>query len=133
ILHCRESIEETIKIVKSMNDDQLTGVFHCFTGDLDQARQIIDMGFLLGIGGVATFKNGGLDKVIPGIGLQHLVLETDAPYLAPVPHRGKRNSPEYIPLIAYRIAELAGETLETVAEITNRNALGLYKQAENEL
>lgn len=133
ILHCRESIDETIEIVKSLNDEKMTGVFHCFTGDLEQAKQIIDMGFLLGIGGVATFKNGGLDKVIPEIGLEHLLLETDAPYLAPVPHRGKRNSPEYIPLIAYRIGELAGESLETVAEITNRNALGLYKQAENEL
>jgi TatD DNase family protein len=133
ILHCRESIDETIEIVKSMKDEQLTGVFHCFTGNLEQAKQIIDMGFLLGIGGVATFKNGGLDKVIPEIGLEHLVLETDAPYLAPVPHRGKRNSPEYIPLIAYRIGELVGESLETVAESTNRNALGLYKQAENEL
>ena len=133
VLHCRESIDETIAIVKSLNDEHLTGIFHCFTGNLDQAKQIIDMGFLLGIGGVATFKNGGLDKVIREIGLEQLVLETDAPYLAPVPHRGKRNSPEYIPLIAYRIGELAGESLETVAEITNRNALGLYKQAENEL
>jgi TatD DNase family protein len=133
ILHCRESIDETIEIVKGMKDDPLTGIFHCFTGDLEQAKQIIDMGFLLGIGGVATFKNGGLDKVIPEIGLEHLVLETDAPYLAPVPHRGKRNSPEYIPLIAYRIGELTGKPLETVAQITNRNALGIFKHWENEL
>lgn len=133
VLHCRESIDETIEIVKSTKDDRLTGIFHCFTGDLEQAKQIIDMGFLLGIGGVATFKNGGLDKVIPEIGLEHLVLETDAPYLAPVPHRGKRNSPEYIPLIAYRISELAGKSLETVAETTNRNALGIFKHWENEL
>ena len=128
ILHCRESIGETIAIVKSLNDDGLTGIFHCFTGSLEQAKEIVEMGFLLGIGGVATFKNGGLDKVLPEIGLDHLVLETDAPYLAPVPHRGKRNSPEYIPLIARRVAALTGKRLETVADITNKNAFGLFKQ-----
>lgn len=133
ILHCRESMDETIALVKSLNDDRLSGIFHCFTGDLAQAQEIVSMGFLLGIGGVATFKNGGLDKVLPELGLDHLVLETDAPYLAPVPHRGKRNSPEYIPLIAYRVAELTGADLETVAEITNRNALGVFKKWENEL
>lgn len=133
ILHCRESMDETIALVKELNDDGLTGIFHCFTGSLEQAQEIVSMGFLLGIGGVATFKNGGLDKVLPELGLEHLVLETDAPYLAPVPHRGKRNSPEYIPLIAHRVAELTGTDLETVSEITNRNAKGIFKQGVNEL
>ena len=133
ILHCRESMDETIALVKSLNDDRLTGIFHCFTGSLEQAQEIVEMGFLLGIGGVATFKNGGLDKVLPELGLERLVLETDAPYLAPVPHRGKRNSPEYIPLIAHRVAELTGADLEAVAEITNRNALSVFKKRENEL
>src|SRR5690606_33486501 len=129
ILHCRESIEETIEIVKSLNDDELTGIFHCFTGSLDQAKAIVEMGFLLGIGGVATYKNGGLDKVLPLLGLDHLVLETDAPYLAPVPYRGKRNSPEYIPTIAHKVGELTGKGLEAVVETSNTNALLVFKQS----
>src|SRR5690606_28638024 len=128
ILHCRESMDETIEIVRELNDDRLAGIFHCFTGSLEQAKEIIEMGFLLGVGGVATFKNGGLDKVLPEIGLDHLVLETDAPYLAPVPYRGKRNSPEYIPLIAERVAELTGKSLNAVADITHTNAFGVFKQ-----
>ncbi|HLT08493.1 MAG TPA: TatD family hydrolase [Cyclobacteriaceae bacterium] len=127
ILHCRESIDETIALVRSLHDERLKGIFHCFTGSLAQAREIIDLGFLLGIGGVATFKNGGLDQVLPELGLEHLVLETDAPYLAPVPHRGKRNTPEYIPLIAYRVGELTGTDLDEVAEATHRNAVGVFK------
>ena len=126
VLHCRESIEETINIVEELNDDRLIGIFHCFTGNLEQAQKIIEMGFLLGIGGVATFKNGGLDRVLPSIGLDSLVLETDSPYLAPVPHRGKRNSPEYIPLIARRVAVLTGSSEEKIAEITTANAEKLF-------
>ncbi len=128
VLHCRESIDETINIIREMNDENLTGIFHCFTGTVEQARAIIDMGFLLGIGGVCTFKNGGLDKVLPDIGLDHLVLETDGPYLAPVPYRGKRNSPEYIPLIAERVGDLTECPLEKVAEITNFNANKLFNR-----
>lgn len=127
VLHCRESIEETIEIVEQLNDDKLTGVFHCFTGSLEQAQKIIQMGFLLGIGGVATFKNGGLDKVLPSIGLDSLILETDSPYLAPVPFRGKRNSPEYIPLIARNVAVLTEKSEEKTAEITTANARRLFR------
>lgn len=130
VLHCRESIDETISLIKELNDDQLTGIFHCFTGSLAQAKEIVEMGFLLGIGGVATYKNGGLDKVLPSIGIEHLVLETDAPYLAPVPYRGKRNSPEYIPTIAEKVGELTGNSLESVAETTNMNAMRVFKQPE---
>ena len=128
VLHCRESLSETIALVKEEMEEGLTGIFHCFSGTESQAREIIEMGFLLGIGGVATFKNGGLDKVLPDLGLEHLVLETDGPYLAPVPYRGKRNSPEYIPIIAERTAEILGKSLEEVAEITTRNAGRIFKE-----
>jgi len=126
VLHCRESLSETIALVKDEMGEGLKGIFHCFSGTEEQAKEIIEMGFLLGIGGVATFKNGGLDKVLPDVGLDHLVLETDGPYLAPVPYRGKRNSPEYIPLIAARIAELTDSNIESVAEITNKNAANIF-------
>ncbi|WP_194776181.1 TatD family hydrolase [Pararhodonellum marinum] len=127
VLHCRDSIDETIAIVKELNDEALKGVFHCFTGTLAQAKEILELGFLLGIGGVVTFKNGGLDKVLPEIGIDRLVLETDGPYLAPIPYRGKRNSPEYIPLIAEKISELTGEGLEKVAQTSTQNTLDLFR------
>ena len=126
VIHCRESMDLTIGLVEQLKDENLTGVFHCFNGTLDQARRIIDLGFFLGIGGVSTFKNGGLDTVIPEIPLSVLVLETDAPYLAPVPYRGKRNEPSYVPLIAQRVADLSGETLAAVAKTTTDNANILF-------
>lgn len=126
VIHCRESIDQTIELVERLQEGNLTGIFHCFSGTTDQATRITKLGFLLGIGGVVTFKNGGLDKVVPEIDLQHLVLETDSPYLAPVPHRGKRNEPSYIPLVAKRIAELKNCTVDDVQEITTGNALKLF-------
>ena len=126
ILHCRESIDETIELVSSVNDQDLYGIFHCFTGSLDQAERIIELGFYLGIGGVSTFKNGGLEEVIESVDLNKIVLETDSPYLAPVPHRGKRNEPSYIPLIAERIAELKNIELGEVAETTTKTALQIF-------
>ncbi|HSF53021.1 MAG TPA: TatD family hydrolase [Algoriphagus sp.] len=128
VLHCRESIDETIEIVEKAQDGTLTGIFHCFTGSLEQAKKIIKLGFLLGIGGVATYKNGGLDSVIPFIGLENLVLETDAPYLAPVPFRGKRNTPAYLPVIAQRVGDLLQISREEVAIATKANALNLFKE-----
>ncbi|WP_377914649.1 TatD family hydrolase [Algoriphagus aquatilis] len=128
VLHCRESIDQTIELIEKAHDGKLRGIFHCFTGTLDQANRIIQMGFLLGIGGVVTYKNGGLDQVIPYIGLENLVLETDAPYLAPVPHRGKRNTPAYLPEIAKRVGDLKETSLEKVAEVTTANALNLFKE-----
>lgn len=128
VLHCRESIDQTIELIEKAHDGKLSGIFHCFTGTLDQANRIIQMGFLLGIGGVVTYKNGGLDQVIPYIGLENLVLETDAPYLAPVPHRGKRNTPAYLPEIAKRVGDLKETSLEKVAEVTTANALNLFKE-----
>ena len=128
VLHCRESMDETIAIVKEEHDGKLKGVFHCFNGNLDQAKQIIDLGFLLGIGGVATFKNGGLDQVIPELSIENLVLETDAPYLAPVPYRGKRNSPAYLPIIAEKIGDYLQISKEEVALHTKQNALNLFRE-----
>ncbi len=128
VLHCRESIDQTIELIEKAHDGKLRGIFHCFTGTLDQANRIIEMGFLLGIGGVVTYKNGGLDQVIPYIGLENLVLETDAPYLAPVPHRGKRNTPAYLQEIAKRVGDLKETSLEKIAEITSANALNLFKE-----
>ncbi|GMQ30331.1 TatD family hydrolase [Algoriphagus confluentis] len=130
VLHCRESIDQTIEIIEEHQNGQLKGIFHCFTGTLDQAKRIISLGFLLGIGGVSTYKNGGLDQVIPFIGIQNMVLETDAPYLAPVPHRGKRNTPAYLPHIAQRVGDLLHVSAEQIALDTKQNALALFKEFE---
>ncbi|HTJ49676.1 MAG TPA: TatD family hydrolase [Cyclobacteriaceae bacterium] len=127
VIHCRESIDETIALVEQLQDGTLTGIFHCYSGNAEQAERIIKLNFLLGIGGVSTFKNGGLDKVLPDIDLKHLVLETDSPYLAPVPHRGKRNEPSYIPLVGDKIAEIKRVTVNEVKNATSQNALNLFK------
>jgi TatD DNase family protein len=126
IIHCRNSFAETVNLLREIGTDGLTGVFHCFTGNLADARQVIEFGFLLGIGGIATFKNGGLDQVLPHIGMEHLLLETDSPYLAPVPHRGKRNQPAYLPLIAQRVADLKQTSIAEVDRITSENTLRLF-------
>lgn len=126
VIHCRDSIDETIDIVSALNDDGLTGVFHCFTGTVEQAQRITSMGFYLGIGGVATFKNGGLEPVLETIPLDYVVLETDSPYLAPVPHRGKRNEPAYVKLVAEKIAMVKAINTAVVADITTTNALKLF-------
>ncbi|WP_308239915.1 TatD family hydrolase [Hymenobacter sp. J193] len=127
VLHTREAFEETFELVEAAQDGTLQGVFHCFSGSRTEAERVIGLGFKLGIGGVVTFKNGGLDKVLPGLGLEHLLLETDCPYLAPVPYRGKRNEPAYLPLVAHRVAELLGKELEEVAEATTRTARELFR------
>ena len=126
-IHVRDAFEETFAVVDELNDDDLTGVFHCFTGTVEQAKHIINYGgFKLGIGGVLTFKNSELDKTIAEIDLEHLVLETDSPYLAPVPHRGKRNESKYIPLIAEKLAIVKGVSMEEVACVTTQNAQQLF-------
>ena len=130
VIHSRQSIDETIGLIEPLLGDGLTGIFHCFSGNLEQAKKIISMGFYLGLGGVATFKNGGLDKVLPEITLDNLVMETDSPYLAPVPYRGKRNEPSYIPLIAGKIAEIKKISLEEVQEATSRNSRRIFRPAE---
>lgn len=125
-IHSRESFEEIIVLLSKVKKESPCGVFHCFTGTAEQASRAIDLGFYLGIGGVITFKNSGLDKVIEQVSVDHLVLETDAPYLAPTPFRGKRNLPEYLVLIARKIAEVKKIPVETVAEITSRNAMTVF-------
>ena len=125
-IHVRKSFDEVWKILKQETGPELRGVFHCFPGDEIQARHVIDAGFLLGIGGVVTFKNSGLQKVVSAVGPGHIILETDAPFLAPTPYRGKRNEPAYIPVIAEKVAEICGKPVEEVAEITTQNAWKLF-------
>ena len=130
VIHCRESIDETIEILEDDRFDGLQGVFHCFTGNLQQAERIISRGFYLGLGGVLTFKNSGLDQVIKDVDVKHLLLETDSPYLAPTPNRGKRNSPEYIPLIGQKLADVKEVSLAQIAEVTTSNSFNLFKAYE---
>jgi TatD DNase family protein len=126
-IHCRNAFWETVALIEKNADPNLKGIFHCFTGTLDEAQKAIELGFLLGVGGVATFKNGGLDKVLPFIDLQHVVLETDAPYLAPVPYRGKRNEPVYLEIIAQKVGDIMGIEKEKVVDQTSLNAKKLIK------
>ncbi len=122
VVHSRNSNEDVIAILKEMKHPKLRGIFHCFGGNAAQAKEVVELGFLLGIGGVITFKNGGLDKAIEDIDLRHLVLETDSPYLAPVPHRGKRNESLYILDVAKKLAEVKKVGLAQIAKITTENA-----------
>ena len=126
VIHSRQSTLACVQVLKEYKNTALRGVFHCFSGSLEEAHEIIKLGFYLGIGGVVTYKNAGLGSVIEKIDLAHLVLETDAPYLTPVPHRGKRNESSYIPLIAEKIAEVKGVKVEEVAQITTQNAENLF-------
>lgn len=128
VIHCRESMAETIALVEGLQDGTLTGIFHCFTGTVEDAKRIVALGFLLGIGGVATFKKGGLDTVLPEIEPDKIVLETDSPYLAPVPHRGKRNEPAYIPLVGQKVADIRKVSPEEVRKQTSENALKLFQE-----
>ncbi len=126
VIHSRNSNEDVIKILGEMAHPKLRGIFHCFSGDANQAKQIVDLGFLLGIGGVLTYKNSGLSDAIAEISLEHIVLETDAPYLAPVPFRGKRNESFYLLEIARKLAEIKAVGLNQVAEITTSNAKKVF-------
>lgn len=128
VIHCREAFDEIFEVLDEVNDERLYGIFHCFTGTKEQAEKIINYGgFKLGIGGVVTFKNSKLGEAIQDIGLENLVLETDAPFLTPHPHRGKRNESAYIPLIAKKLSSLYGISEEKVGEITHKNALEVFK------
>ncbi len=125
-IHSRESFDEIIEILNDYKNTKLKGVFHCFTGTIAQAQQVIERGFYLGIGGVITFKNSGLDKVMAEADLKHLLLETDAPFLAPVPFRGKRNESSYINLIASKISQIKNVSREEIASVTTNNANELF-------
>lgn len=125
-IHCREAFTELFELLEELQDDKLFGVLHCFTGTLEQAHQAIDLGFALGIGGVVTFKKAGLDHVVKEIDLKHIVLETDAPYLAPVPFRGKENESSYLVYVAQKVADLHQISVEKVAEITTENSKRIF-------
>lgn len=127
IIHSRDSLDDTISMVDSAQTGQLTGVFHCFNGTLQQAKKALDTGFFLGLGGVVTFKNAKLDEMVAYLPEDRIVLETDAPYLAPHPYRGKPNQSKYIPVIAQKIGDVRQEPLEKVAEYTSLNAKRLFK------
>ena len=122
VIHCREAFDEIFEILDKENCDKLRGVFHCFTGTLEQANRAIQLGFKLGIGGVVTFKNGGIDKFLNRIDLNHIVVETDSPYLAPVPYRGKRNESSYITYIIDKLSEIYGLPIKKIASVTTKNA-----------
>ena len=127
VIHSRNSFDEIFLLLDEVRRPGLRGVFHCFTGNAEQADHIIGMGFMLGIGGVLTYKNSGLAEVVEKIPIEHLLLETDAPFLAPVPFRGRRNESAFIENIAMKLAEIKGITVEEVAEVTTKNAIDLFK------
>lgn len=127
VIHCRDAFDELFELLDELNDEKLYGIFHCFTGSLEQAERAISLGFYLGIGGVVTFKNAGLDQVVKQIDLKHIVLETDAPYLAPVPFRGKTNESSYLIYIAQKVADLHEISIEEVAKITTENSKKVFK------
>ncbi|WP_100611120.1 TatD family hydrolase [Confluentibacter lentus] len=126
-IHCREAFDEIFEVLETEKSDDLFGIFHCFTGTLEQAHQAISYNMKLGIGGVITFKNGKIDQFLKEIDLKHIVLETDAPYLAPVPFRGKRNESVYIIKVLEKLSELYNMPSKDIAEITTQNSKDIFK------
>ena len=127
VIHVRSAFKQLFEVLDSEMDDTLKGVVHCFTGDTQEANHVLSYpGWMLGIGGVSTYKKGGLDRVLPHVPLDRIILETDSPYLAPVPFRGKRNESSYVAIVAERVAEIAGVTADEVAKVTTENALRLF-------
>jgi len=126
VIHCREAFDEIFEVLETEKDDELFGIFHCFTGTLEQAHQAMSYNMKLGIGGVATFKNGKIDQFLNQIDLKHIVLETDSPYLAPKPYRGKRNESSYITKVLEKLSEIYGLSEEKIAEITTQNSKELF-------
>jgi TatD DNase family protein len=125
-IHCRDAFDEVFEVLELEKSSELFGIFHCFTGDLDQAQRAISYGLKLGIGGVATFKNGKIDQFLDQIPLEHIVLETDSPYLAPVPYRGKRNESSYTLLVAQKLAEIYQLPVAEIARITTENSKAVF-------
>ncbi|NML19417.1 TatD family hydrolase [Pseudoflavitalea sp. G-6-1-2] len=126
VIHSRQAMDDCIQIVREHQFGKLRGIFHCFNGNAEQAQQIVDAGFYLGIGGVLTYKKSGVAEALANISLEHMVLETDAPYLTPVPFRGKRNESSYLTYIADKLAEVKGVSREAIAEITSKNAEKIF-------
>ena len=127
IIHVRNAFDDVIKILQKSEYDNLTGILHCFTGNIEQAKILTNKGLKLGIGGIVTFKNAGLDKIVEQISIDDIVLETDSPYLAPVPKRGKRNESTYLRYIAKKVAEIKNISVEELAKITTKNAENIFK------
>jgi TatD DNase family protein len=127
VIHCREAFDEIFEVLEDVKDDNLFGIFHCFTGSLEQAHQAISYNMKLGIGGVATFKNGKIDTFLNEIDLKHIVLETDSPYLSPVPYRGKRNESAYVVNVLEKLSYIYNVSKETIAEITTQNSKDIFK------
>ena len=127
VIHCREAFEEVFEVLESEKGDELFGIFHCFSGTEAQAHRAIGYGLHLGIGGVVTFKNGNIDKFLRNIDLQHIVLETDSPYLAPVPYRGKRNESAYIVQVAEKLSDIYELPVDEIKRITTENATKIFK------
>lgn len=126
VIHSRESLDLTIEIIKKHQDGALKGIFHCFNGTIDQCKKVADLGFMMGLGGVITFKKANLGDMVEYLPKEYLLLETDAPYLSPTPHRGKTNESSYIPLVAMKIAEFKDISIDEVKEITSNNAQNLF-------
>ncbi|WP_460220101.1 TatD family hydrolase [Psychroserpens sp. MEBiC05023] len=126
VIHCREAFDEIFEVLDEVNDDKLYGIFHCFTGTIEQAHQAISYNMKLGIGGVATFKNGKIDQFLKDIDLKHIVLETDSPYLAPKPFRGKRNESAYLIKVLEKLSEIYNVSEEKIAEITTQNSKDIF-------
>ena len=126
VIHSRDSFDEIYEVLKKFKSDNLRGIFHCFTGDKQQAKKIIDLNFHLGIGGVVTFKNGKISEFLNSVPIERIVLETDSPYLAPSPYRGKRNESSYLKIIAEKIADLYNLELSEVSKITQKNSLDIF-------
>jgi TatD DNase family protein len=126
VIHCREAFDEIFEVLEEVKDEKLFGIFHCFTGTLEQAHRAISYNMKLGIGGVVTFKNGKIDQFLKAIDLKHIVLETDAPYLAPKPFRGKRNESAYITKVLEKLSEVYAVSEEKIAEITTQNSKEIF-------
>ncbi len=126
VIHCRDAFDEVFEILEEEKSENLFGIFHCFTGTLEQAQQAISYNMKLGIGGVVTFKNGKIDQFLSQIDLKHIVLETDAPYLAPVPFRGKRNESVYIVEVLEKLSSIYGLSTKIIAEITTKNSKDIF-------
>jgi TatD DNase family protein len=126
IIHSRETLERNIEIIETHSKKPQSGIFHCFNGTIEQSERIIDLGYYMGIGGVVTFKNSGMAEIIREIPLEYMVLETDSPWLAPHPHRGKRNESSFIPIIAQKVADIKGLKIEEIEHITTENAKKIF-------
>lgn len=128
VIHCRDAFNEVFEVLEDVKDDKLFGIFHCFSGTKEDAQRAIDFNLKLGIGGVVTFKNGQIDKFLNDFDIKHIVLETDSPYLAPVPNRGKRNESSYLKYISEKLVDIYQLTPNEIAEITTKNALDIFER-----